>query len=333
MPSFEYSGMTARQVADRMIAREEEYLSRDYDSLSFEEKCTYAVEYTSTVHFTIDPDPKKRADMLDGLRPELLCRAEKDDPFALYILGCRYVDLSDIATVVEHDYLLRSTKLGYVPAAFKLLEFFHSVDKRNDEAMELIDWLGEKITDESPAKQRFLYYLLTENREMCKDVAVKLASEGDTEAIDALRFCLADDGCIDFYDTALFLTCEHFYRKGAKHLAEWIGRRLIRSMGCEFDFERIKGIYIDLMLNSDYDRAKLSAFAGAETGDLDAAESVCRRLISDGETCGYWRLILVALLSGDRARLESVFDEMNDKELALNIDKAYIAVRLSGKDD
>jgi hypothetical protein len=222
--------------------------------------------------------------------------------------------------------------LGYIPAALKILDIFHPVDKVNDEVLETVDWLRERITS-APEKQQFWYYLLTENSEKCKDIALKLASEGDTDAIESLRFCKVENEGIDFYDTAQFLAFEHFYRKGAKHLAEIIGRRLIRSIGCEFDFERIKGIYIDLMLNSNYDRAKLSAFAGAETGDLDAAESVCRQLISDGETCGYWRLILVALLSGDRARLESVFDEMNDKELALNIDKAYIAVRLSGKDD
>ena len=328
MVSFEYSGMTARQVADRIIAREEEYLNRDYDSLSFEEKCAYAVEYTSVVHFTIDPDPKKRAEMLSELRPELLRRAERDDPFALYVLGCRYADFSDMSTDAEHKYLLRSMDLGYIPAALKILDIFHPVDKGNDEVLETVDWLRERITS-APEKQQFWYYLLTENSEKCKDIALKLASEGDTDAIESLRFCKVENEGIDFYDTAQFLAFEYFYRKGVKHLAEIIGRRLIRSIGCEFDFERIKEIYIGLMLNKNYDRSKLSALAKVENDDFDGAETFCRRLISEGRSDGYWRLILVALLSGDRERLLSVVEEMNTPELALNIDRACITVALS----
>lgn len=327
----EYNGLSVLEVRDRIIAREEEYLNTDYGALSFEEKCAYAVEYTSTVHFTIDSDPQKRAQMLEELRPELLRRAERDDPFALYVLGCRYTDLSDISTDTEHEYLLRSMELGYIPAALKLLDIFHSVDKGNDEALDTVDWLRDRITEGSPEKQRFLFYLLTENRDGCKEAAIRLASEGDTEAISALRFCQAEGECIDFYDTALFLAYDHFYRKGTKHLAELIGRRLIRSNGCEFDFERIKEIYIDLMMGKEHDRARLLDLAKVKNDDLDGAETFCRRLISEGKGDGYWRLILVALLSGDRERLLSVLDEMNTPELALNIDRAYIGLCLSLK--
>ena len=332
MTKLEYNGMTAREVADRIIACEEEYLNKDYESLSFEEKCTYAVEYTNTVHFAVAPDPKKRAEMLEELRHELLRRAERDDPFALYVLGCRYADLSDLSTIVEHDFLVRSMKAGYIPAALKILDIFHPVDKGNDEVLETVDWLRERLTEGSPAKQRLLFYLLTENRDGCREVALRLAAEGDTEAISTLRFCKAESECIDFYDTALFWAYDHFYRKGAKHLAEIIGRRLIRSIGCEFDFERIKDIYIDLMMSKDYDHAKLSKLAGVKDEDLDGAERACRELISKGDPSGYWKLILVALMSGDRERLASILDEMNDRELALNIEKAYVVVCLTGKD-
>ena len=104
---------SAYEVAQNRIQREEAFINTDYEKLSFEEKCRYALDYS------VSPDSKRRETLLKALRPELLRRAQKEDPFALYVLGSEKYGVP--ASDVERRFLERSMRSGYVPAAVDLL--------------------------------------------------------------------------------------------------------------------------------------------------------------------------------------------------------------------
>jgi len=46
MTNYNYNGMNAQDIANNIIAKEEAYLTIDYDALSLEEKCDYAIHHT-----------------------------------------------------------------------------------------------------------------------------------------------------------------------------------------------------------------------------------------------------------------------------------------------
>ena len=94
MENRNFKQMNAEEVASGIIAAEVAYLHTDYESLSFEERCGYALEYSPILHPILAPAADRRAAMLEELRPELLLRAEKEDGFALYVLGSFGADLS-----------------------------------------------------------------------------------------------------------------------------------------------------------------------------------------------------------------------------------------------
>ena len=88
------------------------------------------------------------------------------------------------------------------------------------------------------------------------------------------------------------------------------------------------------MINYPYDRDQLITIAGVphteDNIDLYEAERGCRLLIKDGKEANYWRLILIALLSGDRNKVEATCDEAckpHDGLLSVNIAKAFHMLR------
>ena len=88
------------------------------------------------------------------------------------------------------------------------------------------------------------------------------------------------------------------------------------------------------MTNYGYDRNRLLAIVGASCEDtregLCEAERLYRQRIVDGKDTDYWRLILLALLSGDRDKLRAACDEAceaREGALSVNISKAYCALR------
>ena len=92
------------------------------------------------------------------------------------------------------------------------------------------------------------------------------------------------------------------------------------------------------MFRYPYNRKQLLTIAGVshdETSEnLYDAERVCRQLIKDGKEANYWRLILIALLSGNRKKLEVACDEAckpHNGLLSVNISKAYHMLRHAKK--
>lgn len=361
MTNYNYKNFNANEIANRIIAREQAYLNTNYDALSFEDKCRYALDYTPIAHPIIAPNASHRKSLLEALRPELLARADREDGFALYVLGSVNADLSSPATDTERRFLERAVKAGYAPAAVALVDrFFGDFKDKKLCRQALHDYLiptlnrltEEKSQDvatvyevesllsryETNASARMVFY------GMSRELATKLVCDGSW--VGLAKLCNArvvSDGLLDvtpseeeiaFWMTVDYLVHANLYELGARHLADSLGCKLINERGCERDVEKIKEIYLDLLLHHPYDREHLLTIAGVPHGeefeDLAEAERECRRQINDGKSESYRRLILIALLSGDRVALEAACDEAcasRDGLLVCNVAKAYHMLR------
>ena len=340
MTNYNYGGMNAHDIANKIIAKEEAYNNARPELMPFEVKCQYALEHTPIIHLAVSPDRKYRRELLNELRPELLRRADNEDAFALYVLGQTNADLSAPATDEERRFLERAMNAGYGPAAIALLDrFYHGKKRSEPEAKRILSWLGERIGDDTPLCFRYDYYTLVGDQEKREKLATQLAIKGDYIAATHLANSIGDVLDFDnaervFWETVQFLVLDHFYNQGAKHLGDSLGLKLINERGCERDLRKIKAIYVDLMMNYPYDRNQLITIAGVphteDNEDLYEAERVCRELINNGKEANYWRLILIALLSGDRDKLEDACDEAckpHDGLLSVNIAKAFHMLR------
>ena len=227
---------------------------------------------------------------------------------------------------------------GYIPAALALFNLFydHGENRSCPEAERVLSWLSERMDEQTPDRYRYGYYSLLNDKDKTRELALRFALDGDFGA--AVRLSnhhgsasyMGSDEHV-FWMTVLFLVTEHFYNQGAKHLGDRLGMKLIGERGCERDLAKIKEIYVDLMMNAPYNRRTLLSIVGAlcnEGGEhLDVAERSCRRLISNGEKSNYWKLILIALLSGDRSKLESACEEACAASAVGHIGKAYLMLR------
>ena len=179
---------------------------------------------------------------------------------------------------------------------------------------------------------------------MSRELATKFVCDGSW--VGLAKLCNArvvSDGLLDvtpseeeiaFWVTVDYLVHANLYELGARHLADSLGCKLINERGCERNVEKIKEIYLDLLLNRPYDRERLLTVAGVPHGkdyeDLADAERECRHQIKNGKPENYWRLILIALLSGEREKLQSACDEacaFRDGLLVCNVAKAYHMLR------
>lgn len=343
---YNFNGMNAHDIANQIIANEDAYLKTDFNKLSFEEKCRLALHHTAAHHpFFRRLDISR---LTESIYPELICKAEEEDDFALYCLAALFTP--DVPReITRNEYLERAIAVGSVEArlhaacrdAAKNLEELRLLNTElkllaaafygewNDHLLYLCNNTlanyesdpdlkeeAKRIADELAVKGVLEgnYYYLTH---LCvkNKLDVKELSEGK----------LFDDETL-FWKTVDFLVESEFYERGALHLADHLGVRLIRGIGCEQDTERAKQIYVDAMFSKAYDRTLLMSVAKIKDADLDMAERACRKQIDDGKISDFWRLILIALLSGDRAKVESACDEAIatglDAALA-NIPKAY----------
>jgi hypothetical protein len=333
MIDYNYNGMNAQDIANRIISNEEAYENADYNLMPFDVKCYYALAHTPIIHLSVSPDRTKRTELLNSLHPELLRLAQEEDAFALYVLGSTNADLSAPATDDERRFLERSMNAGHVPAALSLLDRFYYGKKREaPEAKRIISWLAEHINEDTPAEERYSYYSLIGDKKREMELALRFAIDGDYSSVIRLTNHLGNSLDLNsesraFWETVEFLVLKHFYDKGATHLGDRLGMKLINERGCERDIEKIKEIYVDLLLNYEYDRKNLIEMVCVPRkkvgDDIHEAERVCRYLIKNGNETDYWRLILIALLSGDRKKLEEICDEACRVREGILVPKAY----------
>ena len=344
MTNYNYNGMNAHDIANKVIAKEEAYNNAKLELMPFEVKCHYALQQTPIIHPFVSPRNNCRRELLNSLRPELLRRAENEDAFALYVLGQTNADLSAPATDDERRFLERSMNAGYISAAIALLDRFYHGKKRFDpEAERILSWLSEHIGENSSDVEILCYHLLSADKKNEHDMSIRLAMDGDYCSVMRLANLTGNASDFDrerkaFWDTVVFIVLEYFYNKGAKHLGDTLGMMLIKGRGCVRDLEKIKNIYVDLMMNYEYDRHQLLTIVGAPHNDMGEdlyeAERVCRMLIENDKKTNYWRLILIALLSGSRQKLECACDEVckvHDGLFSINVSKAYHMLRHAAK--
>jgi hypothetical protein len=343
---YNFNGMNAHDIANQIIKNEEAYLKTDFNKLSFEEKCHLALHHTAAHH------PLFRqldvTSLTESIYPELVCKAEEEDAFALYCLAALFTpDVPRAAT--RNQYLDRAISAGSIEARL------HAACRDAAKNLEELRLLNTELKLLAVAFygewNDHLLYLCNntlasyetdpDKKEAAKRVADELAVKGVLEGnyyylthlcvknkLDVKELAegrLFDDETL-FWKTVSFLVESEFYERGALHLADHLGIRLIRGIGCERDLERAKQIYVDAMFSKAYDRMLLMDVAKIKDADLDVAEEACRKQIDDGKVSDFWRLILIALLSGERSKVESACDEVIatglDAALA-NIPKAY----------
>ena len=343
---YSFNGMNAHDIASKIIANEEAYLKTDFNKLSFEEKCRLALHHNSANHPLFRQLDISR--LTESIYPELICKAEEEDDFALYCLAALFTP-DKPREFTRNEYLERAISAGSTEARL------HAACRNAEEHLEELHSLNTTLKLLSAAfcgdwNDRLLYLCNStlascetdsDKKEAAKRIADELAVKGVLEGnyYYLIHLCvknkldvkeLAEGKLFDdetlFWKTVSFLVESEFYERGALHLADHLGIRLIRGIGCEQDTERAKQIYVDAMFSKAYDRTLLMSAAKIEDADLDMAEEICRKQIDDGKVSDFWRLILIALLSGDRAKVESACDEaiaMGLDAALANIPKAY----------
>ena len=269
MTNYNYKNFNANEIANRIIAREQAYLNTNYEDLSFEDKCRYALNYTPIVHPIIAPNPEHRASLLNALRPELLRRAEMQDAFALYVLGSISADLSSLPTGDEREYLERSSAMGYTPATIALVDrFFNGRKNRKLQKQALHEYLIpaiNRLREENPNDLQSFYavaYLLSEYETdssarvafyaMARKYAAEIVSQGSYVGLSMLcKAHVVSDSVveiapeaeeIDFWLTVDFLVHSRLYDCGANHLADTLTLKILNQRGCDCDLESVKKI-------------------------------------------------------------------------------------------
>ncbi len=362
---YDYNGMNARELADLIIGREEEYVSANVDSLSFEEKGRWLLKHRREYHpLSLVLERRKYCRVLKEVRTEALRKAEDNDPFALLFLAA-YIGRDDELPESRVEYLKRAMNEGSAEA--KMFWAYQRMEKHREESFHVLDellwdilWEMSNSEDEKQEPQEaeregetlfMCYKLLSQcspdendydlNKNFADNFALKQVLKGNYYALNHLCVknankqvkrrdgALFDDETL-FWKTVAFLVDSFFYGRGASWLVSSLGVKLMRGIGCEKDVEGAKRMFIDAMLRKSYDRLFLLDLVGVERkGDVEeiySAERACRKRIANGDTSGYWQLILIGLLKGSRADVEKACDEAlksADGRGGFNIPSAY----------
>ena len=261
MENRNFKQMNAEEVASRIIAAEVAYLHTDYESLSFEERCGYALEYSPILHPILAPAADRRAAMLEELRPELLLRAEKEDGFALYVLGSFGADLSVPASDDERRLLERAVDAGFYKASIDLVARFLRGKGTRKQALHghLIPALNRLVEEgkSDTAAMHAVTHLLSElesNGEsrlvfslMARELAEKMVLGGSYVGLTKLCLpCSVKGTCLKsnvsaeeltFWQTVDFLVHSRLFDAGALHLGDALRWKLINARGCEREEE------------------------------------------------------------------------------------------------
>ena len=275
MELMNYNNLNAQEIANRIIASEEEYLNIDYEALSFEDKCHYVLGYSAILHPGLDDTSARRKEMVEGLRPELLRRAEKEDGLALYVLGFFKFDCAPSDAGEGKTYLERSFKAGYIPAVITLVSKFYR--KKEDRLKAVDEYLfpalnrltEEKKTDTSTyfsvvsllsdlmpdATAGFVFY------SMRREYAAKKVCEGSYR--DLMYLCLhhfkrpcalkvdVSEDELTFWQTVEYLVHLAFYNKGCTRMSGCLVTNQLKERGCVRDEELLRRLQEDYAIRCE----------------------------------------------------------------------------------
>ena len=286
-----YIEANAQSIADKIIFVEEAYAKKDYDRLSFEDKCRFALSSSLLLPEWESFNDVRYDDILEIIYPELQIRAKNNDSLAIYVLNQINRDVHSTDDEPERD---------------EICEYYRSI-----------------CNDEMRSNASVCCAVCGDYR-----AVVHLANcfEGNIDNIsDYFK-----DSKRKFWANVQYIVVLHFYQQGYAHLGDSIGRMIAYEEGCSRDLSLLKQIYTDLMFDFPYDPIRLceiSCVTNKEFGEeLSIAETECRLQLENGRESNFWRLILIALLSKDRENFKAVCDELSEKDedlFARNICKAY----------
>lgn len=251
-----YKDLNATDLFAKIVKREEDFLSADYNSLSFIEKCKYMTQYASH-HRVSSKLYRFTEENINEMRCELIKRSLLDD-----IEGCYYLaKLGRIIGVSEEDRikaLKRAADAGHVPAAILYLRSF---------PFEENYLMAQDVADRIPKLDNLL--LRYEAMRACYPVLRKCDSNENYPPFDETNYeyhlALAKEGNVDalvhlesitsramkrakdsksvadlveenaFWSTLLYMVYEHFYKTAEPYMEESLGYKLIRGSGCDRD--------------------------------------------------------------------------------------------------
>ena len=346
MATYNFNGLNARDIANKIIEREEAYLNTDFDALSLEEKAEY-ISYKYTAFHPLCHLVSLK-DKITGVINEARERAAEGDPIPLYTLrNVLALDASDTVGREEIDDITqRAVDVAYPPALCSLAHCYKDKDKSRAVALckQALDLLQEEkdclttrfytlicyrmLVDTSCDREEFKGWT-----QLRHDYAVEAACDGYYIALGHIE-SEGEEG--DFWETVKFLLESYWYEiHGVYSEFCTYGRRLIDGLGCEVDPERAKRFFLDVYSRVKVERSYvLDEMEIAEDTPevIEAARQAYRAQADNGDPYGYSGLILVSILQGDLASVETLCDEVITKlgsssDLSLVLRKVYRDLR------
>lgn len=331
MTNYNYNGLNAHDIANKIIKKEEKYLSVDFDTLSFEDKCRYAAHHNGIYH-PLFRNGRSIEELVPEIMPELIRRSEAGDANAMFYLGVFHPDVAHRSE--EHKAMVeRAMKMGSYEARIYYAGWFCRDD--NSKAYELLDEVLKIYShgEVTAADEKNLYdcYIMlssigqtSDEREYYKrladELSLKFALDGEYHPLTHLcikNHCPKDpvtkqyvfDDETVFWKTVSFLVESHFYDKWGK-TSDHLGICLLRGIGCEEDPQKAKRIYLDLYFRKPFDRIKMKELLNIdEDASFADANRAFEKEIEDGSIEGYWKLILLGVLKNDAKVVEQICDE------------------------
>lgn len=313
MKNYNYNGLNAHDVANNIIANEEKYMNVNLDSLTFEEKCRYAREFNRIDHplSVISPNKIKTTKHFE----EITRRAEAGDSLALFTLAFIAADAQTSGNYIS--YLEKAMDAGSYMARIEHISFALISTEENDltEAQATLDELIDKLDSNSLTLDELRYAgrlfgtvtrRLPEPNERYNDACIRihkaLVMNGNFfELVSLITRTTGEEK--DFWCTVYFLVDSYFYENYSISFANGLGEMYILGRGCDIDYEKAKKFYMDLYFRNLINRSKTLVGLGIAEDNEDLikeAELTYKAEIENGNIDGYWKLIVLKVLEGNR---------------------------------
>ena len=351
MTNYNYNGLNAHDIANKIIEKEEQYLSIDFDTLSFDDKCRYVAHHNGIYH-PLFRNGRSTEELVAEIIPELIRRSEAGDSNAMFYLCMFHPDVAhrsaEHKAMVEH-----AMKNGSYEARIYYASWFCRDD--NSKAYELLDEVLNlySLGDVRASDEKNLYdcyCMLTylgrrsdereEYKRLADALALKFVLDGEYHSLTHLcvkNNCPKDpvtnqyvfDDETVFWKTVSFFVESYFYDKWSRCSSDNLGIWLIRGIGCEPNFEKAKQFYLDVYFRKPFDRSKmleLLDIADDSQESFDAARNRFDAELLSDDIEGCWKLILLAILQNDKVAIEQLCNDAIEKhpdDLVKILPKAY----------
>ena len=258
MTVYNYKGLNAHTISDKVIAREDAMRNVDRDSLSLMEKCRFIRAQLDSGYPSIKDKSLYRL-KLQEIKPELMSLAKAGDRVAMFYLSVFFV--SD--PVCNREWLDGASDEDYPIMAMCYLREAANRDMTEQDyqlALSLEKLFSSLPDDEMRLRglMRCHYFIAAyegksklERAEAVREERVALASLGSYATINSLMLCASrrvelaktEEERLDateeweFWCTVAYLVMEHYAKQGNKRHCFSLAHMLYEGRGCEQDVE------------------------------------------------------------------------------------------------